>query len=154
MSIDPVKDSTQTVGRFLGEDHDHLDVLFRSARTAFAEGRVHEGAGSFFEFQAGLREHIRIEEEILLPKLEELRSEFARYGSTQAIQSEHREIQTLLGLIDDILSAGGDPLLASDTLQALLESHNRKEETVLYGMIDELAGSALASELMHRIKAL
>jgi hypothetical protein len=57
-------------------------------------------------------------------------------------------------LIDDNLSAGEDPMPLWDALRVALESHNDKEEAGLYRLIDELAGSALASELVHRMSAL
>jgi iron-sulfur cluster repair protein YtfE (RIC family) len=154
MFIEPAAYSKQTVGRFLGEDHDRLDNLFYEARNAFAEGEVHEGAGLFAEFQAELEQHMRMEEEILFPKFEELQPEMAEHGPTHVMRAEHQEIRKLLGLIYDILSAGENPLPVSETLLAVLQSHSQKEEGVLYRMIDELAGSALASELVHRMEAI
>jgi len=154
MFIEPASFSKQSVNRFLGEDHARLDSLFQKARAAFDSGRRQDGAALFFEFQAGLEQHLRMEEEILFPKFEALVPHETEPGPTQALRLDHREIRKLLRLIGDNLSAGESPCGSAEALHGVLQSHSLQEELVLYRLIDRVAGSALASELVHCMEAL
>ncbi len=141
---------TQTVTNFYGHDHDRLDELFRRfqalKRTNFAEA-----VARFKEFSDGLLQHIAWEEQILFPAFEE-RTGLHSGGPTAVMRMEHRQIQSLLGLISAELQQGNAATDAAEAeLRSVLTAHNLKEEHILYPAIDQTLSEPERGEVFARM---
>lgn len=122
--------------RFLAEDHRRLDGLLQAA-TAQA-GLVEQGA--YDRFRAGLLRHIGMEEKILLPAVQRLRSG-EPLPLAAKLRLDHAAMATLL------MPSPTADIVA--TLRDLLADHNALEEEPagLYGICDDLVGSEAESLL-------
>ncbi len=101
-------------------------------------------------FEALLREHLDMEEQVLFPAFEAATGIAA--GPTQVMREEHAQIRGLLDQMAAALEAGDVQELVDqgDTLLMLTQQHNSKEEAMLY----PLAERALASEWLELEKKL
>lgn len=151
----PAREHRDTVSDLLGTDHDRLDEVLLEARRSWSEGDLPAAQESFHAFDVGLRRHIRAEEEILFPAFEALAGMPPNVGPTAVMRMEHREIESALEGIAGALSSGDsrEPGAMKDLLR-LLESHNRKEEHVLYPMTDDRMDGAERSHLCKQIEAM
>ena len=125
-----------TISQYFADDHDRLDELFRQylSLKATEPGPARQ---RFLEFKVGLERHIGWEEGILFP-LFESRTGMHDSGPTVVMRLEHQEIKRLLNAIDARLLAGQQlPEREESDLVALLETHNWKEEHILYPAIDQ-----------------
>lgn len=127
----------------LGE-HAVLHDLFGHLRnTAKASENIDEIRAAVAVVDRLLLSHARIEEELLFPRLD---PHFGQMGPLVVMRSEHRGI-------DDLLAAarGETDLAALKTLIGrlleLASGHFRKEESVLFGMAQQLLGDAVLAEL-------
>ncbi|MEM0129539.1 MAG: hemerythrin domain-containing protein [Thermoplasmata archaeon] len=129
----------------LQEDHDRLDLLldaFRSARTAPAEERERR----FGPFAAGLRAHLRFEEEVAFPQYGP--GDPALDPTRQLLLDEHRRIREALDRIEGRLAAGGDTADLEEELLNVLWAHDAREEGQVYPWLDEhLSPAAIAGLL-------
>jgi len=141
------------LGEALGWDHDRLDDLAARAFAARADGRPGSARLLWQGFSAGLRRHIRFEEQVLFPVFEEKTGASPDAGPTAVMRSEHRAIETLLGAIGAVMSLA-DP--AADALRtellSLLRGHNEKEELVLYPGTDRLLAPEESDALVARLQ--
>lgn len=91
----------------------------------------------FQEFKAGLERDIVWEEAILFPSFENKTG--MTEGPTKIMRSKHQQIRGILEAIAGKLIAGTDATGDDETgLLALLGSHNQKEESTPYPMIDQV----------------
>jgi iron-sulfur cluster repair protein YtfE (RIC family) len=161
MSSEPVSGGpaapTDSINAFLSADHGRLMELWQQTRAAAdAEDfkNVHLRSAAFI---AGLRRHIRMEEQILFPAIEQ-KTGARDYGPTWAMRQEHRQIEHALERLKPLLTVEErwTAIQAIEgqevDLTALLHSHDGKEEAVLYPMADEILGPAEAKELVARMK--
>jgi iron-sulfur cluster repair protein YtfE (RIC family) len=83
--------------------------------------------------------HIVWEEDILFPVFEQ-ETGMHDAGPTAVMRMEHRHIKKLLEQIDEKLLAGELSGIENAEIELLdiLESHNQKEENILYPAIDNL----------------
>ncbi len=142
-----------SISSFLTDDHKHVDAYFAAARQAIADRRWDEASQRLAEFARALERHVRIEEEILFPAFE-ARSEGVG-GPTQTMRMEHREMRRLLETMDAAIR-GRDSQRAQDqaqTLLALLQAHDRKEEHALCPLASEIP-AAEQEALLQRIAVL
>ena len=129
-------DERQTISSYYEVDHDRLDELFKEfqqlKRTDFTKAKQ-----VFRQFKYGLQRHIIWEEEILFP-LFERKTGMTRGGPTFVMRMEHRQIGAYLEAIHDKVRSQNPESDAEERalIEALL-SHNRKEEQILYPMIDQ-----------------
>lgn len=149
----------RTVTDFLQTDHRRLDGLWEEYQRGLRSGNLAEAQTRFAEFALGLRRHIRMEENVLFPAFEE-RSGMRGMGPTAVMRSEHREIQALLEGIMGALAGAGDSAAApravqeqAEALYALLQSHDDKEESVLYPMSDRMLGERERDDLVREMQA-
>jgi iron-sulfur cluster repair protein YtfE (RIC family) len=149
--------STDSINAFLSADHERLMELWAGTLAAVeAEDfkSVHSRAAAFI---AGLRRHIRMEEQILFPAIEQKTGE-RDFGPTWAMRQEHREIEHALERLHRLVTVEErwTAIQAIEgqevDLSALLRSHDGKEEAVLYPMADQILGSAEAKDLVARMK--
>jgi hemerythrin HHE cation binding domain-containing protein len=126
---------------FLVEDHRRLESLLQQA-VAHA-GHVDQGA--YAQFRAGLLRHIGMEEKILIPAAQRLRS-----GEPLRIASKFRLDHGALGTL--LIPTPTAAVIAS--IRGVLKEHNVLEEGPggLYETCDELAG-AEAAQLLAELQA-
>ncbi|MFZ1888675.1 MAG: hemerythrin domain-containing protein [Candidatus Binataceae bacterium] len=146
-----------SIAGFLGADHQRIEKIWLELQSAFQRhdfNAMHNRAG---EFIAAMRRHLRMEEQILFPAIED-KTEMRTSGPTYAMRMEHREIERVL--------AGFAPLLtvqerwtAIQAMEgeltdpsALFRSHDAKEEMVLYPMADQLLGTDAARKLVEKMR--
>ncbi len=127
----------RTITEFFEQDHDRLDALFQSFQTLkrhdFAKARE-----VFKEFKFGLQRHIVWEEDLLFPLWEE-KSGMSEGGPTFVMRAEHRQIGEQLEAIHlKVADENPESDQEERVLLGLLDSHNMKEERVLYPSIDHL----------------
>lgn len=138
--------ATASVQTHYGEDHDRLDALLGEYR---ALKRVdHDRAKQAFkDFKFGLQRHIVWEEQILFP-LFESKTGLVESGPTAVMRAEHRQIGARLEAIHQKVRARDPDTEREEAgLLEVLTAHNRKEEAVLYPMLDRLA----TPEEMHAV---
>jgi iron-sulfur cluster repair protein YtfE (RIC family) len=116
----------------------------------------HDTRQYFGHFLRQLATHIDAEETILFPAFERAGSGSCS-GATSAMRREHAEIRRLMAAVSGGLVVGESALALSLLLQELtqlLESHNRKEEHVLYPQFDARAHeSGEIADLVARVQA-
>ena len=127
----------RTISSMFDEDHERLDVLFKSfqtlKRTDFAKAK-----SAFLEFKAGLRRHVAWEEDVMFP-LWEKKSGMTGGGPTIVMRNEHREIEDCLeSLSRKIQAQNPETGREEEILLDLLDRHNMSEEEVLYPEMDHL----------------
>jgi iron-sulfur cluster repair protein YtfE (RIC family) len=126
-----------TISTYYERDHDRLDELFttfqRLKRSDFAKAME-----AFKEFKVGLQRHIVWEEDLLFPLWEE-KTGMSEGGPTFVMRAEHRQIGALIEAIHDKVAAQSpDSDQEEQALMNVLNSHNMKEERVLYPSIDQV----------------
>lgn len=96
-----------------------------------------------------------MEEEVLFPVFQAVSGMPPNTGPTAVMILEHREIERALEGIVVALEGGEarEPAVMGDLLR-LLESHNRKEEHVLYPMTDHRLEDGERSLLCKKLEAL
>ncbi len=136
-----------TILEFMSIDHDRLD---NKIRTYSAEKLIDiERAESIFlSFKNELERHIIWEEDILFPVFER-KTGIKDGGPTSVMRAEHIQIKNHLQEIKKKLHAKKiqNPCKEEVALLEVLESHNQKEENILYPGIDNLT-SEQEKELM------
>jgi iron-sulfur cluster repair protein YtfE (RIC family) len=122
----------------LEQDHRRLDGILTECKSLASAGSFVAAAERFAIFANGLSCHIDAEETVLFPRLLE-RAPSAR-GPVAVMRSEHEQIRKLLEAVRTAFD-GSTPSWRSivGDLEALLVTHNMKEERVLYPMADVAA---------------
>ncbi len=125
---------TPRLASTLQEDHDRLGTLFeefRASRAASPERR----AELFRPFAAGLRAHIRFEEETAFPLYGQ--GDPACDSTRTLLLDEHRRIQEVLERIEDRLAVGpADTAALEEALLNVLWAHDAREEGQVYPWFD------------------
>ena len=152
---DAASGTSRGVFEALAWDHDRLDALDGAAFSALAADDVAGARAVFAAFARGLGRHIRFEEEILFPTLEERAGFRPEAGPTAVMRAEHVEIRACLAGIAAALDGGGAgaPAIRARML-SVLGGHNLKEEQILYPLADRALGASEADELVARIQHL
>ncbi len=127
-----------TISEFMCLDHDRLDNLFGDYKAPNLTD-INGALGLFLDFEAGLQMHIIWEEDILFPIFEQ-ETGMHDSGPTAVMRMEHRHIKKFLGQIGEKLRTGELSGIDQAEIELLdiLDSHNRKEENILYPAIDNL----------------
>ncbi len=130
----------QYISDYMNRDHRLCDEACTRAVQG-AEARdwtrvAHEGGA----FLREMERHIRIEEEILFPAFEERTGMVS--GPTATMRLEHTSIRNLLGQMAAAIEArqAEQFLDRAASLVSLLETHNMKEEMMMYPMLDQALG--------------
>ncbi len=136
-----------TILEFISEDHDRLDNKIKMYSTEKLVN-VERAEGIFILFKSELERHIIWEEDILFPIFES-KTGIKDGGPTSVMKMEHIQIKNHLQEIKRKLHAKNiqDPCKEEVALFKVLESHNQKEENILYPEIDNLT-SEQEKELM------
>ncbi len=115
-------------------DHQRCDSLWAAVEAADSKGLP----AAFEAFDAAVRRHLAMEEEVLFPAFDAV-SGMRGCGPTAVMCAEHRQMRALLdhmrvaadeGDRDEVLDQG-------DTLLMVTQQHNLKEEQMLYPMAQD-----------------
>lgn len=160
------KESETGIQPYFERDHDEIDVIFGYVRHDVREAAQHPErpvapvARLFDEFDARLERHIRWEEEILFPAVEEKSPPMA-FGPGRVMRMEHVEIRRIkakaserlhqVRVEPDALRAASQEL---DQVLHILSGHNQKEESVYYPMSEQMFSAPEAADILKRVRAL
>jgi len=124
---------------FFEQDHRDCDARWADVEELLAAEDIETARPAWLKFNAGMRRHIAMEEEVLYPEFETA-SGMQSGGPTAALRTEHGQMQDLLGQIDAAIESGDSEqaLEAGDTLLMLVQQHNATEESTLYPVAENL----------------
>ncbi len=143
----------KSVSDYFAHDHDQIDGFFAEFRK-LKRGDPALAKQKFKEFLKRLTRHIVWEEEVLFPAFEKSAPEMVP-GPTMVMRREHREIKKYLDLIHDkIRVKNPESDEAEEALLSLLESHNMKEEKILYPAIDAALGEEGIARIEESMRAI
>ncbi|RZI42047.1 hemerythrin domain-containing protein [Herbaspirillum sp. HC18] len=130
-----------TICEYLKFDHQRCDDLFERVETSIAERNWKDGIHRFRLYDNLMRQHIRMEEKILLPAFAQAMAGSA--GPISMLQAEHVRIH---GLIERMWEAirefnAIDFALHAETLTLLMQEHTMKEDDMLYPLLDRALGA-------------
>lgn len=119
-----------------------------SAANADWERLRRECAGTLAEIER----HIALEEELLFPAFE-ARTGMGEGGPTATMRTEHEQMRGMFAQMRAAAEArdAARYLETSDTLLALLQVHNVKEESMMYPMLDQALGED-AAPLLEQVQ--
>lgn len=139
--------------------HEALDELFLLHQEAVLGLELPLATRQLDEFARGLREHIRVEEEILLPLYAQRVERIPRAGP-ELFSGEHERLSEALARFAAALEAfktkGLKPRGALEYLDQqyifkhLAEHHNLREEQYLYPLLDQVTAEDERRELLAR----
>ena len=142
---------------YLAADHQRIEKIWLELQAAFTRSdfnAMHSRAG---EFIAAMRRHLKMEEQILFPAIED-KTAMRTSGPTHAMRLEHREIERVLDGLAPMLTVQ-ERWTAIQAMEgeltdpsALFRSHDAKEEMVLYPMADKLLGAETARKLIEKMR--
>lgn len=125
-----------TICAYLKHDHARCDDLFYQAETSVAQRNWKSAIDRFRLYQEVLRQHIRMEEKILLPTFEQTLAGGAE--PVAMLRSEHRQINGIIHRMWEAIQRfdPADYVLHAETLTLLMQQHTLKEEEMLYPLLD------------------
>jgi hemerythrin-like domain-containing protein len=144
--------SDRSVSAMLEAHHRRLDDILEGVEIAIESGNASEARRQFALFRGGLDEHIRIEEELMFPSFEAIMGRLR--GPTAVMRGEHAAILAAADVVDGLLVDGRVADEAVADLMALLETHNGKEELVLYPTFERIAPPEAYAALAAEVSAL
>ena len=143
-----------TILEFMSVDHDRLDnkIKMYSAEKLV---NVERAEGIFLLFKSELERHIIWEEDILFPVFER-KTGIKDGGPTSVMRMEHVQIKNHLQEIKRKLHAKKIQDLCKEevALFKMLESHNQKEENILYPGIDNLTSEQEKKLMIKEMSAI
>lgn len=128
---------------FFEQDHRDCEARWADVEELLDTEDMDAAGPAWQKFDAGLRRHLAMEEEVLFPAFEAV-SGMGDEGSTAVMRIEHQQMRGLLGQIGAAMEAGDaeQAMDAGDALLMLIQQHNIKEEGTLYPMAENmLAGN-------------
>jgi iron-sulfur cluster repair protein YtfE (RIC family) len=132
--------------------HRRIDEMLERIAIAIELASWGEARLLFARFRAELEEHIRIEEQVMFPSFEAFTRAYG--GPTVVMRAEHADIARGMDALEDRLDREQPAADALELLQALLASHNAKEERVLYPMFERHAPPEAYSALLDELAPL
>ena len=143
-----------TILEFMSVDHDRLDNKIRMYSTEKLVD-IERAKSIFLFFKSELERHIIWEEDILFPVFER-KTGIKDGGPTSFMRMEHIQIKDRLQEIQRKLHAKKIQDLCEEevALLKLLESHNQKEENILYPGIDNLTSEQEKDQMIKQISAI
>jgi len=125
-----------TICAFLKYDHERCDDLFYQAETSIAQRNWKSAIDNFRKYQDVLKQHIRMEEKVLLPAFEQ-----TLVGGAEPVamlRCEHRQIDGIVHRMWEAIQRFDptDYVLHAETLTLLMQQHTLKEEEMLYPLLD------------------
>ncbi|MDP4984232.1 hemerythrin domain-containing protein [Pseudoalteromonas tunicata] len=146
--IQEITDSN-TLSHYFEADHKRLD-LFAEQFSHYLMILPQLASRYFTAFAQGLTAHIVAEETVLFPFFEEKTG--LQQGPTVTMRQEHQQIITLLSLISEKLAQQHYQIAAEyNQLNQLLARHNKREENILYPMLDQHSNDQEKAELFLKL---
>ncbi len=138
-------DADTTLSHFFTADHRSCDDDWVAVESAAESGDADGAAKAFAHFDANMRKHLAMEEEVLFPAFEDATGMHGG-GPTAVMRMEHERMRALLTDMAEASKSGDHNELVGqgDTLLMLIQQHNRKEEGMLYPMADNAIGDGWA----------
>lgn len=141
----------KTIRESFEQDHERLDALFTSFQN-LKRSDYSKAKEAFTQFKFGLQRHIVWEEDLLFPIWEQ-KTGLTEGGPTQVMRMEHRQIGELLEAIHEkVKERNSESDQEEERLQAVLASHNMKEERILYPAIDKVLEDSERASLFKAMK--
>ena len=139
-----------SISRYMRADRRYCDGLLDLIEPLGRSGRWGEVQQALLAFRCALEQHLKREERVLLPAIEEA------YGSSEALLAMCRENDNVRGLLTaaDAASSRHDAQALSAVLSKLrvvMEQHNLHEESVLYPLADALLADR-AGDLLQALE--
>jgi len=136
---------------FFTQDHRDCDARWADVEELLDSEDMETARPVWHKFEAGMRRHFQMEEEVLFPAFES-RSGMGGGGPTAMMRMEHQQMRGLLDQIGAAMGTGDaqEAMDVGDTLLMMIQQHNMKEEGMLYPMAENmLAGewAAMAAKL-------
>jgi hemerythrin-like domain-containing protein len=144
------------------DTHEELDELFLTHQEALLALDLDRARDLLWEFETGLRHHMRLEEELLLPIYQ--RAAPVPGGAVELFTGEHRKMLWFLERFKESMAEleAGQPDLKRRVIQLLdhqaqfkhlVEHHDLREQSILYPALDRVTGEAERRELLARSAA-
>ena len=135
-------------------DHDRLDNKIKKYSTEKLVD-IERAESIFLSFKSELERHIIWEEDILFPVFER-KTGIKDGGPTSVMRIEHIEIKKYLQEIKRKLHVKKiqDPCKEEVAIFKVLESHNQKEENILYPGIDNLTSEQEKEQMIKQMSAI
>lgn len=142
----------QTISDYLESDHERLDEMLSVALELLDRRDFAKAAEQFADVSYGLDHHIDAEESVLFPAFEERTG--LRGGATEVMRAEHVEIREWMSAVAASLASsnGVEARRGLRMLADLLESHNMKEEHILYPMTDDASDALERAALVRQMQ--
>ena len=143
-----------TILEFMSVDHDRLDNKIRMySKEKLVD--IERAQIIFLSFKNELERHIIWEEDILFPVFER-KTGIKDVGPTSVMRMEHAQIKDHLQEIKRKLHTKKIQNLCKEevALFKLLESHNQKEENILYPGIDNLTNEQEKEQMIKQMSAI
>jgi len=143
-----------TILKFMSVDHDRLDNKIKKYSTEKLVD-IERAESIFLSFKSELERHIIWEEDILFPVFER-KTGIEDGGPTSVMRIEHIEIKKYLQEIKRKLHVKKiqDSCKEEVALFKALESHNQKEENILYPGIDNLTSEQEREQMIKQMSAI
>lgn len=125
-----------TITSYLTKDGEHCDKLFIDVVVNLRTELWDRAEACFQKFGDKLEQHFAMEESILFPEFE--RENSSMQVPLRMLCREHQEMRGIVALVQDALGqrAKNAFFAHAETLNMLLEQHNRKETNLLFPMAD------------------
>jgi iron-sulfur cluster repair protein YtfE (RIC family) len=138
----------------MSEDHDRLDNIIKMYSTEKLIN-IERAESIFILFKNELERHIIWEEDILFPIFES-KTRIKDGGPTSVMRMEHAQIKNHLQEIKRKFQAKEiqDPCKEEVALFKVLQSHNQKEENILYPGIDNLTSKQEKEQMIKQMSAI
>ena len=135
-------------------DHDRLDNKIKKYSTEKLVD-IERAESIFLSFKSELERHIIWEEDILFPVFER-KTGIKDGGPTSVMRIEHIEIKKYLQEIKRKLHVKKiqDPCKEEVALFKVLQSHNQKEENILYPGIDNLTSEQEKEQMIKQMSSI
>jgi iron-sulfur cluster repair protein YtfE (RIC family) len=132
--------------------HHRLDDMLDRIEIDVEAGNWSEARRGFLLFRRELEEHMRLEEDLLLPAVG-LKLQIDG-GAADLVRTEHPLIRELLEVIAVGLENEYPIGEATDALEATLADHNAKEERLLYPMFERTATPEVYAAVTFELRPL
>jgi len=125
---------------FFEQEHHDCNARWADVEELLATNDIETARPAWVKFDASLRKHIAMEEEVIFPAFEAA-SGTGDEDSTEMMRMEHQQMVRLLEVIGKAVDTGGteEAMDAGDQLLILIQQHNAAEE-VFYPRAENLLG--------------
>jgi hemerythrin-like domain-containing protein len=140
-----------TISSYMTSDHHRCDELFSQAESAASGQDWSAIAAGLQVFLDSMRQHFKMEEEVLFPAFEERTG--MSMGPTQVMRMEHVQMRELFDAMSEaVKQQDRDEFLGqAETLLVMMQQHNMKEEQILYRMADQML-SAEMDDVLQKMR--